>query len=172
MAVITLLFVAGLSFAADAHSEVPLALDSADQSFEPEQSKPQATTEQTSVMGGEPEALDTNQPASPTLTEDLPVSNNAAAPVKTGTPKYNDILTAVLRGDKEAVWQLLDMGRWVDKPGPSGMTPLMAAVMNRDAEMVQFLLENGAQASPQALKLARKNQDTTTVLLLEQVDAR
>ena len=165
---IALLLITGLSVAEEASGEAPLALDSAEQNFEPaqsEQSETQKTSEPTT-------ALDANQSAAPILTEDLPVSNNTAAPVKTGKPKYNDILTAVLRGDKEAVWQLLDMGRWVDKPGASGMTPLMAAVMNRDAEMVQFLLENGAQASPQALKLARKNKDTTTVLLLEQADAR
>src|SRR3989338_8310824 len=88
------------------------------------------------------------------------------------TPKYNDIMTAVLRGDREAVKQLLDLGWWVNKPGEDGFTPLMAAVMNRDAQMVQLLLEYGAEPSTQALSLARKNKDASTALLLERKGAR
>ena len=96
----------------------------------------------------------------------------AAAEPRIITPKYNDMLTAVLRGDKDAVQQLLDLGRWVDKPGPSGLTPLMAGVINRDAQMVQLLLEHGAEPTAQALKLARKNKDADMVLLLEQHSER
>jgi hypothetical protein len=84
------------------------------------------------------------------------------------TPKYNDILTAALRGDRDAVRQLLELGRWVDKPGESGLTPLMAAIANRDAKMVQLLLDNGATPTVQALDLAKKNKDAAIVLLLEQ----
>jgi hypothetical protein len=96
----------------------------------------------------------------------------AAAEPSIITVKYNDMLTAALRGDKDGVRQLLDLGHWVDKPGPSGLTPLMAGVMNRDTEMVQLLLENGAEPSAQALKLARKNNDAAMVLLLEQHSER
>jgi len=102
----------------------------------------------------------------------LPVPVLAATEPKIITPKYNDMLTAVLRGDIEGVKQLLDLGRWVDKPGPSGMTPLMAGVMNRDTQMVQFLLEHGAKPSSQAIDLARKNKDSAIVLLLEQQNER
>lgn len=116
---------------------------------------------------------------SPQLTSPLPavlpetgVANEPAAVTRIDTPKYNDMLTAVLRSDKDAVRKLLDMGRWVDKPGSSGLTPLMAAVMNEDAQMVQLLLEHGAEPSARALKLARKNKDAATVLLLEQHGAR
>lgn len=98
----------------------------------------------------------------------LPEPVVAAAEPTIITPKYNDMLTAALRGDKDAVRQLLDLGRWVDKPGSSGLTPLMAGVMNRDAQMVQLLLEHGAEPSAQALDRARKNKDAAMVLLLEQ----
>lgn len=87
-------------------------------------------------------------------------------------PKYNDVMTAVLRGDRDAVKQLLDLGWWVDKPGADGLTPLMAAVMNRDTQMVQLLLDHGAVPSSQALKLARDKKDTETASLLEQRGAR
>ena len=102
----------------------------------------------------------------------IPESAVAAAEPSIITLKYNDMLTAALRGDKDGVMQLLDMGRWVDKPGPSGLTPLMAGVMNRDTEMVQLLLEHGAEPTAQALKLARKNKDAAMVLLLEQHSER
>jgi len=88
------------------------------------------------------------------------------------TPKYNDIMTAVMRGDREAAKELLDLGWWVDKPGENGITPLMAAVMNRDTQMVQLLLEHGAEPSAQALRLARKNKDAAMAALLEQKGAR
>lgn len=101
------------------------------------------------------------------VSPDPGVSAVPAAEPSIVTPKYSDILTAVLRGDKDGVSQLLELGRWVDKPGSSGLTPLMAAVMNRDAQMVQLLLEHGAEPSAQALKLARKYNDAETVLLLE-----
>jgi hypothetical protein len=81
------------------------------------------------------------------------------------TPKYNDVMTAVLYGDRAAVAQLLDLGRWVDKPDSNGLTPLMAAVLVRDADMVQLLLDRGADPNLQApggevaLEMARRNGD-------------
>lgn len=136
--------------------------------------KPRIPAQPTRI-GSVPRMPATSQPISPPLPAVLPesgVTAELAAEPKITTPKYNDILTAVLRSDKDAVRQLLALGRWIDKPGSSGLTPLMAAVMNRDAQMVQLLLEQGAEASTQALKLARKNKDVATVLLLEQHGAR
>ncbi|MGC2047138.1 MAG: ankyrin repeat domain-containing protein [Gallionella sp.] len=107
-----------------------------------------------------------------------PVSVMLPEPVATAaeptiiTPKYNDMLTAALRGDLDGVRQLLEMGRWVDKPGSSGLTPLMAGVMNRDTQMVQLLLEHGAEPTVQALKLAQKNKDAAMASLLQQHGAR
>ena len=118
------------------------------------------------------------EPVTPAPAEPSPASPAEPAPGAPAqqrgviAPKYNDIVTAVLRGDREAAKELLDLGWWVDKPSESGVTPLIAAVMNRDTEMVQMLLEYGAEPTSQALKLAHKNKDEATVSLLEQKGAR
>jgi len=94
------------------------------------------------------------------------------------TPKYNDVMTAVLYSDREAVSELLDLGRWVDKPDSNGLTPLMAAVLLRDAGMVQLLLERGADPNLQApggevaLEMARDNGDGASESLLLKAGAR
>ena len=94
------------------------------------------------------------------------------------TPKYNDVITAVMVGDEDAVTQLLDLGWWVDKPSSDGFTPLMAAVMNRNARMAQMLLARGANPNAQApggvtaLRLARDRNDAVTAAILEQLGAR
>ncbi|MDO8264048.1 MAG: ankyrin repeat domain-containing protein [Gallionella sp.] len=117
----------------------------------------------------------------PAPVESVPVAAVEAAHIAAGeqasqrrgiTPKYNDVMTAVLRGDREAAKELLDLGWWVDKPSANGVTPLMAAVMNKDTQMVQLLLEYGAAPSARALRLARKNKDAATATLLEQKGAR
>ena len=101
----------------------------------------------------------------------------AAAPAVI-TPKYNDVMTAVMVGDEGAVTQLLDLGWWVDKRSSHGFTPLMAAVMNRNARMVQTLLARGADPNAQgpggvtALRLARERNDAVSAALLEQLGAR
>lgn len=87
-------------------------------------------------------------------------------------PKYNDVMTAVLRNDMDGLKQLLDLGWWVDKPGSDGITPLMAAVMNQNPEMVKVLLDHGAVPTSQALKLAREKKDAASASLLEQWGAR
>lgn len=94
------------------------------------------------------------------------------------TPKYNDVMTAVLYADRDAVAQLLDLGRWVDKPDSNGLTPLMAAVLARNADMVQLLLERGADPNLQApggevaLGMARDNGDGASESLLLKAGAR
>lgn len=94
------------------------------------------------------------------------------------TPRFNDVMTAVLYADQAAVAQLLDLGRWVDKPDSSGLTPLMAAVLARDADMVQVLLARGADPSLQApggdvaLDMARQNGDGASEALLLKAGAK
>ena len=93
-------------------------------------------------------------------------------------PKYNDVMTAVLYSDREAVSVLLDLGRWVDKPDSNGLTPLMAAVLLRNAGMVQLLLERGADPNLQApggevaLEMARDNGDGASESLLLKAGAK
>jgi ankyrin repeat protein len=76
------------------------------------------------------------------------------------------------------VSELLDLGRWVDKPDSNGLTPLMAAVLLRDAGMVQLLLERGADPNLQApggevaLEMARDNGDGASESLLLKAGAR
>jgi hypothetical protein len=148
----------------------------------PEAARPEQAAKRESKL----DAQDMRREVSPQPLEVLPeaasrsegVETATVAPVEPAprpnaiTPKYNDVMTAVLRGDKEAVRELLDLGWWVDKPSANGITPLMAAVMNQDAPMVQLLLDHGAEPSVQALNLARKNKDAASASLLEQKGAR
>ena len=59
-------------------------------------------------------------------------------------------MTAAMYGDEETVNQLIDLGWWVDKPSSTGLTPLMAAVINRDPRMVHVLLTRGANPNVEA----------------------
>ncbi len=99
----------------------------------------------------------------------------AAAPVR--TPKYNDVMTAVMYRDQAGASELLDLGWWVDRPDSNGVTPLMAAAMNGDAAMVQLLLKNGANPNRSApggsvLDFARRSGDGKVVELLQRSGAR
>jgi ankyrin repeat protein len=66
----------------------------------------------------------------------------------------------------------------VDKPDSNGLTPLMAAVLGRYADMVQLLLERGADPNLQApggevaLEMARANGDGASESLLLKAGAR
>jgi ankyrin repeat protein len=86
-------------------------------------------------------------PAAPKPQASAPLIPAGPPPI---TPKYNDVMTAVLDGDLAGVQQLLDLGRWADKPDSNGMTPLMLAVLNRDILIVRLLLERGADPNVQA----------------------
>lgn len=101
----------------------------------------------------------------------------AVAP-KVHTPKYNDLMTAVLKPDREGVSHLLELGRWVDKPDANGITPLLAAVRNRDTAMAELLLARGANANVSAsngfnaLMISRANGDSAMTTLLQRAGAR
>ena len=94
------------------------------------------------------------------------------------SPKFNDVMTAVLYRDRAAVTQLLDLGRWVDKRDSNGLTPLMVAAMIGDAGMAGLLLERGADAGLQApggltaLDFALKSGDSATMQLLRRRGTR
>lgn len=54
------------------------------------------------------------------------------------------LVLETLNGDIDMVRTLLKTGEEPDVSGPKGFTPLMAAVANKDREMIEFLIENGA----------------------------
>lgn len=93
-------------------------------------------------------------------------------------PRFNDIMTAVLYADQATVAQLLDLGRWVDKPDSNGLTPLMVAVHLRDEGMVRLLLERGADPNVQApggdvaLEMAQASGEGGIERLLRDAGAR
>lgn len=89
----------------------------------------------------------------------------AAAPALP-SPKYNDLMTAVMMRDGAAVDELLRLGKWVDKPDSYGTTPLVVAVRLRDAATAESLLKAGADPD-RALRAAREQADPAMVSLLE-----
>lgn len=94
------------------------------------------------------------------------------------SPRFNDVMTAVLYRDRETVAQLLDLGRWADKRDSNGMTPLMIAAFNGDSAMARLLLERGADprllapGGLTALEFARESGDAATIQLLQPGGAR
>lgn len=87
------------------------------------------------------------------------------------TPKFNDLMTAVLYRDAAGVDELLKLGKWPDRPDSNGMTPLMAAVMLGDAVIAEALLKAGANPNL-ALSVARERRDGAMTGLLERHGAR
>jgi hypothetical protein len=89
----------------------------------------------------------------------------AAIPAREG-PKYNDLMTAVLAADPAAVQELLEFGKWADKPDSHGMTPLTAAALRGDRASAELLLKAGAEPVT-ALRVARERRDEAMTSLLE-----
>jgi len=58
-------------------------------------------------------AASTNAPAAVPQAPVASLQRAVPAPV---SPRFNDVMTAVIYADPGAVTQLLDLGRWVDKP--------------------------------------------------------
>jgi uncharacterized RDD family membrane protein YckC len=103
-----------------------------------------------------------------------------AAPPRKGvvvTPRYNDVMTAVMYRDAAGITQLLDLGWWVDRPDTNGLSPLMAAAWNGDAALVQLLLERGADPYRRArggsvLDYAGRSGDGAIIEMLKKAGAR
>ncbi|HSE02124.1 MAG TPA: RDD family protein [Burkholderiales bacterium] len=93
------------------------------------------------------------------------------------TPKFNDVMTAVMYRDVPAAAELLELGWWVDRPDSNRVTPLMAAAWLGDFAMTQLLLKGGADPtlrSPSAsmLDYANRGGDPKVVELLKRSGAR
>jgi ankyrin repeat protein len=84
----------------------------------------------------------------------------------------------VIYSDPVTVAQLLDIGRWVDKPDANGFTPLMVALYLRDEDMVRMLLERGDDPGLQAAggdvgrRMAQANGEGGIEALLRRAGAR
>jgi hypothetical protein len=77
-------------------------------------------------------------PAIPDVTVVAPLSGRVRS------PKFNDVMTAVMYRDTAAAAELLELGWWVDRPDSNRVTPLMAAAWLGDHAMTQLLLKGGA----------------------------
>jgi hypothetical protein len=64
--------------------------------------------------------------------------------------RYNDLITATVMRDRAAVKELLDDGKGPNARQADGMTPLMIAVSNGDADIAGMLLAKGADPSLRA----------------------
>ncbi len=123
-------------------------------------------------------AAATNAPAAPAAQSPTPAAapHVPAAPVK--VPKYNDLITAVMLQDEEAVRDLLDFGKWIDIKNESGFTPVILAAKLGDLKITQLLLARGADSNHRnharlsALDYARQNHDDRMVSLLRNYGAR
>lgn len=117
------------------------------------------------------------QSTRPRIDPPQPLSRPGSAPPP-DSPRFNDVMTAVLYRDRETVSQLLDLGRWPDKRDSNGMTPLMIAAFSGDSTMARLLLERGADPNLQApggataLEFAQQSGDAATMQLLQRRGAR
>jgi hypothetical protein len=122
-------------------------------------------------------AAETRAPAAPAV---APATVTAAATPSSRparSPKFNDVMTAVMFRDPAAVTELLELGWWVDRPDSNGLTPLMAAAWNGDAAMTQLLLKAGADPNRHArggsvLDYAGRGEDAMVIDLLRRSGAR
>ena len=97
----------------------------------------------------------------------------AAAPAVDSKHRFNDLVTAVIYRDAQAVNDLLAFGKWPDKADSSGMTPLMIAAQLGETDIAQALLKHGADprrtgpGGVTALSLARERKDAAMLGLLQ-----
>jgi len=101
----------------------------------------------------------------------------APAPRPARSPKFNDVMTAVMYRDAAAATELLELGWWADRPDSNGVTPLMAAAWNGDVAMTQLLLKGGADPNRRGpggsvLDYAGRGGDIQVIELLRRSGAR
>jgi ankyrin repeat protein len=108
------------------------------------------------------------------LQQNLKQANNAHIPEITYSPQYSTMLfRAIEKGDIGAVSSLLSQYANINfKFEPSGITPLMFALMNMHARIAQYLILKGADVNiatnegVTALHIAAYNKDIEVVDLL------
>jgi outer membrane biosynthesis protein TonB len=163
------------------------------------QAKPEAAKETPKPMAAEPAKTEPAKAEKPKPVARKPrpkpdlqeVAKEASAPVQAApapariaaapsvaTPRFNDLMTAVLYRDAKAVEELIAHGKWVDKPDSRGMTPLQLAASLGDAPIATVLLKAGANPNrpgpggETALAIARERNDAAMLGLLKQYGGR
>jgi ankyrin repeat protein len=92
--------------------------------------------------------------------------------------KYNDLITAVVMRDQEAVAELLQDGKNPNVRQSDGQTALMIATSMGDTELMKVLLSKGADPNlrgprgANALTLAQESGRAELIQLLEGAGAR
>lgn len=146
----------------------------------PEPAKPAAVMKEPAKPAAAAPMIEKAEPKPEPATAEAPPPKAApivpprmvAGPVVPG-PKYNDLVTATLYRDADAVNGLLALGKWADKPDSRGTTPLMIATLQGDAPIAEALLKAGANPNrpgpggETALSIARERKDAAMVGLLE-----
>jgi uncharacterized RDD family membrane protein YckC len=110
-------------------------------------------------------------PAAPVVVAVAPASRPGRS------PKFNDVMTAVMYRDAAAATELLELGWWVDRRDSNGVTPLMAAAWNGDAAMTALLLKGGADPNRRGpggsvLDYAGRGGEIQVIELLKRSGAR
>jgi hypothetical protein len=93
-----------------------------------------------------PPAIVAAAPATPPA----PVGYQRSPSIKPLYTRYNDLITATVMRDRAAVKELLDDGKRPNARQADGMTPLMIAVSNGDADIASMLLAKGADPNLRA----------------------
>jgi len=86
-------------------------------------------------------------------------------------PKYNDVMTAVVFQDLEALKELLALGEWPDKADSQGRPPLLVALELGYLKIADALLEGGANPYWSLVRARQLRADERTVALLEEYTA-
>jgi hypothetical protein len=107
-----------------------------------------------------------------------PPSYRRAANTRDLYSKYNDLVTATVMRDRAAVKELLEDGKTANARQADGMTALMVAAGNGDAEIAQLLLAKGADPNLRtrdgvtALTIAKERRRGDMVQLLQKHGAQ
>ncbi len=83
-------------------------------------------------------------------------------------PKYNDVMTAVVFRDLDAVKELLALGEWPDETDSQGRPPLLVALQLGYLEIADALLEGGANPYWSLVRARQLRADEPVIARLEQ----
>jgi ankyrin repeat protein len=81
--------------------------------------------------------------------------------------KYNDVMTAVVFRDLEALKELLALGEWPDKVDSQGRPPLLVALQLGHQEIADALLDAGANPYWSLVRARQLRADAPIVARLE-----